>query len=376
MAAALAAGLQPILCVGETEDEREAGETERKLRHQVQEGLEKVESERLADVMIAYEPIWAIGTGKVATPEIAQEAIAFVRALVGDRSKEAAEHDPRALRRQREARQRGRDPRAARRGRRAGRRGEPRPRGLRSHRGGVRRVALVVLDGWGLAEPGPGNAVELADTPVFDELWAEHPHTTLTAWGPAVGLPEGQMGNSEVGHLNLGAGAVVKQDLLRIDEAIEDGSFFENEVLREACRAERVHLLGLVSAGGVHASMDHLEALIELAGARGRRGRGDPRVHRRPRHQPRLGRRLPRRGRRLARRAGGDRDRALLRDGPRQALGPHRARVRRAREGRGRVQRRRARRRPCARPTSAARPTSSSSRRWSARRAASATATA
>ena len=89
--AALAAGLRPILCVGETEDEREAGETERKLRHQVQEGLEKVELERLVEVTIAYEPIWAIGTGKVATPEIAQEAIAFVRALVGDRSKEAAE---------------------------------------------------------------------------------------------------------------------------------------------------------------------------------------------------------------------------------------------------------------------------------------------
>jgi triosephosphate isomerase len=89
--AALAAGLRPILCVGESEEEREAGETERKLRHQVQEGLEKVEPERLAEVTIAYEPIWAIGTGRVATPEIAQEAIAFVRALVGDRSKEAAE---------------------------------------------------------------------------------------------------------------------------------------------------------------------------------------------------------------------------------------------------------------------------------------------
>jgi triosephosphate isomerase len=89
--AALAAGLEPILCVGETEEEREAGDTERKLRHQVQEDLEKVEDERLADVVIAYEPIWAIGTGKVATPEVAQEAIAFVRALVGDRSPEAAE---------------------------------------------------------------------------------------------------------------------------------------------------------------------------------------------------------------------------------------------------------------------------------------------
>jgi triosephosphate isomerase len=89
--AALAAGLRPILCVGESEAEREAGDTERKLRHQVQEDLEKVESERLAEVTIAYEPIWAIGTGKVATPEIAQEAIAFVRALVADRSPQAAE---------------------------------------------------------------------------------------------------------------------------------------------------------------------------------------------------------------------------------------------------------------------------------------------
>jgi triosephosphate isomerase (TIM) len=88
---ALAAGLQPILCVGETEDERERDETQRKLRTQVQEALEKVSDERLADVVIAYEPIWAIGTGKVATPEIAQDAIAFIRALVGDRSREAAE---------------------------------------------------------------------------------------------------------------------------------------------------------------------------------------------------------------------------------------------------------------------------------------------
>jgi triosephosphate isomerase len=88
---ALAAGLVPILCVGETEEEREAGETQRRLRHQVQEDLEKVETDRIAEVVIAYEPIWAIGTGKVATPDQAQEAIAFVRALVGDRSREAAE---------------------------------------------------------------------------------------------------------------------------------------------------------------------------------------------------------------------------------------------------------------------------------------------
>jgi 2,3-bisphosphoglycerate-independent phosphoglycerate mutase len=131
------------------------------------------------------------------------------------------------------------------------------------------RVVLIVLDGWGLAEPGPGNAVELADTPVFDALWEKYPHTTLTAWGEAVGLPKGQMGNSEVGHLNLGAGAIVKQDLLRIDEAIAGGSFARNETLRAACQGDRLHLLGLVSAGGVHASMDHLKALIELAGRQG-----------------------------------------------------------------------------------------------------------
>jgi 2,3-bisphosphoglycerate-independent phosphoglycerate mutase len=128
------------------------------------------------------------------------------------------------------------------------------------------RACLVVLDGWALAEPGPGNAIELADTPVFDELWERWPHTTLVTYGPAVGLPEGQMGNSEVGHLNLGAGAVVKQDLLQIDEAIEDGSFYENEALRAACDTERLHLLGLVSDGGVHSSMDHLRALVDLAG--------------------------------------------------------------------------------------------------------------
>ncbi len=126
-------------------------------------------------------------------------------------------------------------------------------------------VCLVVLDGWGLAEPGPGNAVSLAATPVFDRLWATCPHTTLTACGAAVGLPEGQMGNSEVGHLNLGAGAVVKQDLVRIDEAIADGSLARDRVLRNAfSAAPRVHLIGLVSDGGVHSSLEHLRALIAL----------------------------------------------------------------------------------------------------------------
>jgi 2,3-bisphosphoglycerate-independent phosphoglycerate mutase len=129
----------------------------------------------------------------------------------------------------------------------------------------VESAVLIVLDGWGLAEAGPGNAVSLASTPVFDELWSSYSHTELTAWGRAVGLPEGQMGNSEVGHLNLGAGAIVMQDLTRIDEAVEGGELGQNEVLREALSsAERVHLLGLVSDGGVHSGWKHLEALIRL----------------------------------------------------------------------------------------------------------------
>ena len=139
----------------------------------------------------------------------------------------------------------------------------------------VPSLALIILDGWGLAEPGPGNAISLAETPVFDRLWAEFPHTQLSAQGPDVGLPEGQMGNSEVGHLNLGAGAIVKQDLARIDDAIADGSFFENEALLAACERARnsprgrLHLLGLVSDGGVHSGWEHIEATIELASQEG-----------------------------------------------------------------------------------------------------------
>jgi 2,3-bisphosphoglycerate-independent phosphoglycerate mutase len=133
---------------------------------------------------------------------------------------------------------------------------------------------LVILDGWGLAPPGPGNAVELADTPVFDRLWSTYPHTTLEASGEAVGLPPGQMGNSEVGHLTIGAGRVLYQDLVRINKAIEDGSFFENEALvgafeRAQARGGNVHLLGLVSYGGVHSHMDHLQALLELSRRQG-----------------------------------------------------------------------------------------------------------
>jgi 2,3-bisphosphoglycerate-independent phosphoglycerate mutase len=127
-------------------------------------------------------------------------------------------------------------------------------------------VALIILDGWGCAPPGPGNGVELARTPNFDRLWREYPHTTLAASGEAVGLPPGQMGNSEVGHLTIGSGRILYQDLMRVNKAIEDGSFFENPALRSAFeRGERTHLLGLVSYGGVHSHIDHLRALLRFA---------------------------------------------------------------------------------------------------------------
>ena len=127
-------------------------------------------------------------------------------------------------------------------------------------------VALVILDGFGCAPAGPGNAVKLAATPVFDRLWREFPHTTIEASGPAAGLPEGQMGNSEVGHLTIGAGRRLYQDLMRVNRAIENGTFFDNEVLVSAFeRGNRVHLLGLVSHGGVHSHIDHLQALLRFA---------------------------------------------------------------------------------------------------------------
>lgn len=136
-----------------------------------------------------------------------------------------------------------------------------------------RPVVLCVLDGFGLADDGPGNAVARASTPVFDRLWRDAPRTTLEASGRAVGLPDGQMGNSEVGHLNLGAGRVVMQSLSFIQAAIDDGSLFENPVLTGLCDAVApggaLHLLGLVSDGGVHSDLPHLLALLDLAQRRG-----------------------------------------------------------------------------------------------------------
>ncbi len=137
-----------------------------------------------------------------------------------------------------------------------------------------RPVVLVVLDGWGVAPPGPGNAVSLAHTPVYDDLVARWPYGTLDACGPSVGLPPGQMGNSEVGHINIGAGRVVAQDIVRISDAIADGSFFANRVLTQLCakvagRGSTLHLMGLVSDGGVHSDLGHLVACLELASRRG-----------------------------------------------------------------------------------------------------------
>ena len=131
-------------------------------------------------------------------------------------------------------------------------------------------MVLLVLDGWGYRAEREGNAIAMASTPTWDTLIARHPHTLLEASGLAVGLPCGQMGNSEVGHLNLGAGRVVPQDLVRIDDAIADGSFFENEAFVRLCGRVResgatLHLTGLLGNGGVHAVDRHLNALIDLA---------------------------------------------------------------------------------------------------------------
>lgn len=131
-------------------------------------------------------------------------------------------------------------------------------------------VCLVILDGWGIAPPGPGNAIDLANTINIDRFWASFPHTQLQAAGEAVGLPRGESGNTETGHLNLGAGRIVYQDLARINMAIADGTFFNNEVLLGAIEHAKknnsnLHFMGLVGAGGVHSNLEHLFALIRLS---------------------------------------------------------------------------------------------------------------
>ena len=131
-------------------------------------------------------------------------------------------------------------------------------------------VVLVVLDGWGYRRGGDGNAIELARSPIWHKLWDTLPRTLLEASGPEVGLPDGQMGNSEVGHLNLGAGRIVPQDIVRVSDTIKSGEFFESPALLKLCgdvkrRGGTLHLYGLIGSGGVHALDRHLEACIDLA---------------------------------------------------------------------------------------------------------------
>ncbi|MCD5325293.1 MULTISPECIES: 2,3-bisphosphoglycerate-independent phosphoglycerate mutase [Pontibacillus] len=135
-------------------------------------------------------------------------------------------------------------------------------------------AALIILDGYGMREEEYGNAVKQANTPNFDRLWEQYPHTTLTAKGEAVGLPEGQMGNSEVGHLNIGAGRVVYQSLTRVNMSIREGDFFDNDRFIEAMEHAKendkaLHLFGLLSDGGIHSHIEHLYALLEMAKNRG-----------------------------------------------------------------------------------------------------------
>jgi len=134
----------------------------------------------------------------------------------------------------------------------------------------VSPVVLVILDGWGYREAADGNAVAAAKTPVIDSLWAAYPHTTIRTAGKDVGLPDGQMGNSEVGHLNIGAGRVVPQELVRISDAVEDGSLLHNSALVKLYQAVKqnqgkLHLIGLCSDGGVHSHLSHLFGLVDMA---------------------------------------------------------------------------------------------------------------
>ena len=137
-----------------------------------------------------------------------------------------------------------------------------------------RPLALIILDGWGYSEDPKHNAILAANTPVWDKLWLNYPHTLISASGAGVGLPGNQMGNSEVGHLNMGAGRVVYQELTRISRSIRTGSFFTNRTLTDAVDSaleqdKAVHIMGLLSPGGVHSHEDHIHAMVELAVKRG-----------------------------------------------------------------------------------------------------------
>src|SRR5580765_5857466 len=144
-----------------------------------------------------------------------------------------------------------------------------------------KRAILIIMDGWGLGKVYSSDAIQHANTPFVSSLYSKFPNTTLTTCGELVGLPDGQMGNSEVGHLNLGAGRIVYQELQRINVAIRDGQFASNPVLLDAMKYAReqkkpLHLIGLVSDGGVHSHIEHLKALVTVCAAQGLK---DVRIH-------------------------------------------------------------------------------------------------
>ena len=286
---ALEAGLHPIICVGETLEQRELGITMELIALQVKSALAGVPAEKLRKCVIAYEPVWAIGTGKTATAEQAAEVCTFIRTTVrhlyGARIARSITIQYGGSMKPANAAELLAQPdidggliggaslnpedfiaiiNAANQGC-----AFPRRNGMNKT-----PTTLIIMDGFGIAPPADDNAVTLAKTPVLDKLFQEYAHTTLSASGLDVGLPAGQMGNSEVGHTNIGGGRVVFQDLPRISRAIEDGSFFKNEAYNQAMdncleKGTSLHLCGLLSDGGVHSHIEHLFALLQMAKDKG-----------------------------------------------------------------------------------------------------------
>ena len=282
--AALRKSLTPIICVGETLEHRESGQTLAVVSSQLEAALSGVSASEIQKVIIAYEPVWAIGTGKTASSNDAQEVCAAIRAGIkrlytqedaqaisvlygGSINEKNAEElfsmpdidgglvggaslDPVSFARivDKACQDIGKT-------------------GLSKFK---IPAALVIMDGYGLAPPFPDNAIAAARKPVLDRLLATCPKTTLSASGPDVGLPAGQIGNSEVGHTNIGAGRIIYQDLSLISQEIETGVFFDNGAINAAMdecaeRKTSLHLIGLLSPGGVHSHTNHLWALLELA---------------------------------------------------------------------------------------------------------------
>ena len=266
--AALAHGITPIVAVGETAEEHAAGQARDKVCAQVHAAFDGLPLADLARCVVAYEPIWAIGTGNADSPASANAIMGEIRALAGldharilyggsmkpDNVAEflaqpnidgglvgGASLDPGSFA-------------ALLEGARAMKK---------------RPFVLAILDGWGTSASAHGNAILAADLPNWTRILATYPHTLLEASGEAVGLPKGVMGNSEVGHINIGSGRVVPQGVVVIDEEIASGTFGQNKTLRACIDHVRktggtLHLLGLISDGKVHSSLDHVEALIDV----------------------------------------------------------------------------------------------------------------